>query len=176
MRSSLTVINLAGAKFECTFGRGCDGVCCQEGKPPMSDDDVARMEQALPRALPMLREDARKKIETTGPLSNWKKAGRRTLRVAGGACVFFNAGCVLHKLGMEDGDSFKYKPLVCAIFPLDQSAKGDWYVRQWGTLKEPWDLFCLNPANSPKPAAETIQGELAYLEKTLAEERNSQAG
>jgi len=165
MLGSLPVLNLSEAKFECIFGRGCDGICCRQGRPPVSDDDVARIEQALPNALPHLREAARKKIDKVGFLSDWKKAGRRTLRVADHWCVFFNQGCVLHKLGMLEGDSFKYKPVVCAVFPLDVADNGQWYVRQWGVDKEQWDLFCLNPEASPKPAAESLREELALVER-----------
>src|SRR6516162_1452252 len=108
MLGSLPVLNLNEAKFECIFGRGCEGICCQEGKPPVSEDDIARIEQAMPKVMPLLREEARKKIETAGYLSNWRKQGQPTLRVAAGWCIFFNQGCVLHKLGMVEGDSFKY--------------------------------------------------------------------
>jgi Fe-S-cluster containining protein len=169
MLGSLPVINLSEAKFECIFGRGCEGICCQKGKPPVTEEDVARIEQALPRALPLLRDSARKKIEKEGYLSNWKKAGRQTLRVADTWCVFFNQGCVLHKLGMMEGDTFKYKPVVCAVFPLDVDEEGAWYVRQWGVAKEPWDLFCLNPQASPRPAAESLRVELQLVERLATE-------
>ena len=29
MVGSLPVLNLTEAKFECTYGRGCEGICCQ---------------------------------------------------------------------------------------------------------------------------------------------------
>jgi hypothetical protein len=165
MLGSLPVLNLTEAKFECIFGRGCEGVCCQQGRPPVSEDDIARIESALSKVLPHLREEARKKIEKIGYLSNWRKEGKQTLRVAGGWCVFFNQGCLLHKVGMLEGDSFKYKPVLCAVFPLDLNEKGQWYVRQWGYDKEPWDLFCLNPKASPRPAAETMSEELALVQR-----------
>jgi Fe-S-cluster containining protein len=165
MLGSLPVLNLKEAKFECIFGRGCEGICCQEGKPPVSEEDIARIEQALPIVLPHLREEARKKIEKHGYLSNWRKQGQQTLRVAAGWCVFFNKGCVLHKAGMEEGDSFKYKPVLCSVFPLDLSDHGQWYIRQRGYDREPWDLFCLDPNASPRPANETMKVELALVER-----------
>src|SRR5439155_19199387 len=125
MQGSLPVLNLSEAKFECIFGRGCDGICCQQGRPPVSEDDIARIDLALPKVLPHLREPARKKIESVGYLSNWRKEGKPTLRVADGWCVFFNQGCVLHKVGMLEGNSFKYKPLLCAVFPLDVADGGE---------------------------------------------------
>jgi len=90
------------------------------------------------------------------------------VRVSGGWCVFFNQGCVLHKVGAADGDPFRYKPTQCALFPLEPDADG-WYVRQWGYRDEKWDLFCLNPAASPRPAVESLAGELALAATVAAE-------
>jgi hypothetical protein len=87
------------------------------------------------------------------------------VRVAGGWCVFFNGGCVLHRIGAEDGDSYQYKPTQCALFPLEKGDGGAWYVRQWGLDGEQWDLFCLNPANSPRKALESLAPELALAAK-----------
>lgn len=173
MMTSLPIVNAETAKFECTFGRGCEGVCCQEGKPPLTDLDLANIEAAFPKIKSQMRDAARKKVDKIGYLSNWRKAGMPTLRVADGWCVFFNQGCLFHKLGMEEGDSFKYKPFYCAIFPLEQTEKGDWYIRQRGLEKEKWDVFCLNPKNSPKLAVESMKDEIACVEKYeqhLAEE------
>jgi hypothetical protein len=165
MLGSLPVLNLAEATFECIFGRGCDGICCKNGRPPVTEDDIARIDAALPKILSQLREPARKKIEKEGYLSNWRKQGKPTLRVADHWCVFFNQGCVLHKIGMLEGDSFKYKPVLCAVFPLDVNDDGKWYIRQWGYEDEEWDLFCLNPKASPRPAAETMRTELALVKR-----------
>ena len=62
--------------------------------------------------------------------------------------------------GAADGAAFRYKPTQCALFPLEPD-EGGWYVRQWGSTGEEWDLFCLNPAASTRPAAESLAGELA---------------
>jgi hypothetical protein len=164
MKTSLPVVvtNAATATFDCSFGRGCDGLCCRNGRPSVDPDEQARIRAQLPKILPHLRPDARKLIEADGFVSARTKLGQPMLRVSGGWCVFFNAGCVLHKVGAEDGDVFQYKPTQCALFPLERDeADGDWYVRQWGYRGEQWDLFCLNPANSPRPAVETLAGELA---------------
>lgn len=171
MLGSLPVINLKEARFECIYGRGCDGICCQKGQPPVSEDDIARIEAALPKVLPELREAARAKVEKLGYLSNWKKDGKPTLRVADGWCVFFNQGCVLHKIGMAEGNSFKYKPVICAVFPLDMNDDGQWYIRQHGFEKEGWDLFCLNPNASPKRAVETMKDEIALVERLAGESK-----
>jgi Protein of unknown function (DUF3109) len=164
MKTSLPVLNLDSATFECIFGRGCEGICCQKGQPPVLEQDIANIEAALPRVLPLMREAARQKVEQLGYLSSWRKAGMRTLRVAEGWCVFFNQGCLFHKIGAEEGDSFRYKPLYCAVFPLEQNDEDQWYVRQWGVEKEKWDLFCLNPKQSSRLAAETLADELRRVE------------
>src|SRR4051794_16289216 len=110
MASSLPVINLSEAKFECVYGRGCDGVCCRNGRPGVYPDEVERITGALPRFLPELRPEARTLVERSGFLSNRTKGGLPMLRVVGGWCVFFHGGCVLHKVGAAEGDKYRYKP------------------------------------------------------------------
>jgi hypothetical protein len=106
-------------------------------------------------------------VEAEGLLSNRRKLGHPMVRVAGGWCVLFNAGCVLHGLGAEDGDPLGYKPSQCGLFPLEKGSRG-WFVRQWGFDGEEWDLFCLNPANSARPAVESLAGELDLAARSEA--------
>jgi hypothetical protein len=159
-RTSLPIANAQTATFDCVFGRGCDGICCKNGRPSVSPDEAAVIRASLPRVLPLLRPEARAVAEAEGFLSNRTKLGHPMVRVTGGWCVFFNAGCVLHKLGAEDGDPFRYKPSQCALFPIERDDDGTWYVRQWGYRGEEWDLFCLNPKASDRPAAESLAGEI----------------
>ena len=173
---NLPVVNLSEAKFECIYGRGCDGICCQNGRPPVYPEERERIEQNLDKFLPELRPEARQLIEKEGFLSNRHKDGQPMLRVLGGWCVFFNKGCVLHKVGAIEGDKYRYKPYLCAIFPLGKSPEGDWYVRQWGYKDEAWDVFCLNPQASPKPAAESVAEEIDLVTRiTAAEEKQKKA-
>jgi hypothetical protein len=160
----LKVLNLDTAHFDCVFP-SCGGVCCQNGRPGVEKHEIAKLEKNLRKFEPHLRPEARRVIERGGFLSNRKKEGCSTLRVVGGWCVFFNEGCVLHKVGAIEGDRFEYKPWRCVAFPLDYTKKGEWFVRQWKFKGEAWDLFCLNPKESPKLARDTLQGEIAYLEK-----------
>jgi hypothetical protein len=161
----LPILNLAEARYECTFGRGCDGVCCREGRPPMYPEEVARIDANLQKILPRLRDEARAVVRRKGYLTRRLRIGLPMLRTAKGWCVFFNEGCALHKLGAEEGDKFRYKPSVCALFPIQADEKGNWYVRQKGYKKEVWDLFCLDPQNSPMPAAESLREELALAQR-----------
>jgi hypothetical protein len=162
---TLPVLNLAEARFECTFGRGCDGRCCRNGRPLLYADEVDRLDAALPAVLPHLSPRARRLVMRHGYVSRRRKRGRPMVRVVGGWCVFFNGGCVLHRLGALEGDRFRYKPAVCALFPLDRDLADQWYVRQRGYAGEIWDLPCLDPSPTTRPAAESLQDELALAHR-----------
>lgn len=165
-RLALPVVsNAAEATFDCIFGRGCEGICCQNGRPSVAPDERRTIERVVARVLPLLRPEARKLVEKGGFLSNRTKLGQPMLRVVEGWCVFYNQGCTLHKLGIADGDAYQYKPVQCALFPLERGEDGVWYVRQWGYQGEKWNLFCLNPKESDKLAIETLDGELALAAK-----------
>ena len=72
---SLQVINLAEARYECIYGRGCDGICCQNGRPPVSAEEQARIDANLERFLALLTEKQRRVIEEDGYLSRRVKSG-----------------------------------------------------------------------------------------------------
>jgi hypothetical protein len=167
---SLQVVNLAEARYECTYGRGCDGICCQKGRPLVYAEEIDRTEANLHKFLPLLRPEARRAIEKRGYLRQRRRLGQRVMRGAGGWCVFFNHGCVFHKVGAEEGDPFKYKPAVCALFPIQQDERDRWYVRQKGYKGEKWNLFCLDPESTTVPAAESLQREIALAQHFDEEE------
>ncbi len=174
MATSLPVVNVSEAKFECIYGRGCDGLCCQNGRPGVYPEEDERIQANLSKFLPELRPEARKLIESSGYLSNRRKDGLPMLRVVSGWCVFFHKGCVLHKVGAEEGDKYRYKPAPCALFPLAKNDAGEWYVRQWGVESEAWDVFCLNPKATTLPAAESLQDEMRLAERYTAEDAAKQ--
>lgn len=151
------VINQATARFECTFGRGCDGVCCSKGRVPILFEEESQIDRAFPDVLPLMRPEAREVVERSGYMtSRWR------LRKVGRYCVFFNQGCTLHKIGEARGNKFAYKPLQCALFPLDLDPRGNWYVRQKGYKNERSDLFCLAPSDTTPRAAETSKDEWSF--------------
>ena len=152
----LEVLNLTEARFECTFGRGCDGICCRNGRPPVYEEDIRAIDADLDEVLRTMRPEARAIVERDGYLTRRRKAGQPTARVVSGWCVFFNHGCVLHDLGA--------KPAVCAMFPLARDARGRWYVRQRGYLGEIWDLPCLDPQPDAPPASESLRNEIGLVE------------
>jgi Fe-S-cluster containining protein len=162
---SLTVVNAETATFECTFGRGCEGLCCKNGRPSVTAYEQERIEAALPKVLARLRPEARRVVEKQGWLTDRTKIGLPMVRVVKSWCVFFNQGCVLHSVGEADGSFAKIKPIQCVMFPLEPNDDGTWYVRQWGIEGEQWDIFCLNPANSTKKAIDTLAPEIAVAEE-----------
>jgi hypothetical protein len=167
---TLPVVNLSEAKFECTYGRGCDGICCRNGRPGLYPDEHERIAANIRKFLPEVRPEARRLIEEDGFLSSRRRLGLPMLRVVDGWCVFFHQGCVLHKVGAAEGDKYRYKPASCALFPLARTEEGDWYVRQWGIGNEEWNLFCLSPNQSRQPAAASLVDEIALAARYSAEE------
>jgi hypothetical protein len=174
MLASLPVINLDTARFECTFGRGCDGICCREGRPMLYPEEVERLDATVAKFAPLLRPKARAVLEKQGYLSRRIRLGLPTVRVVGGWCLFFNQGCVLHQLGADEGDRYKYKPAACALFPLARDEDDRWYIRQHGYKGERWDLFCL-AGTCATPAARSLQTELALAQHYDEEERAKQS-
>ncbi len=74
-----------------------------------------RIDANLEKILPELRPEAQKTIAKKGYLSERTRAGLPLLRIQDGWCVFFNQGCVLHKIGAAEGDKYRYKPVACAL-------------------------------------------------------------
>jgi Fe-S-cluster containining protein len=161
----IQVENLNSARFRCIFPV-CGGICCKTGRPSLTPDDVRRIERDLQKFVPHLRPDVRRFLKRHPWLSRRKKQRNPTLAVAGGWCVFYNEGCILQKVGMAEGEPWRYKPEVCVRFPLEpvHGRPGRYYVRQWDYRGEGWDLFCLNPAEDPTRAFESLQAEIQYLE------------
>jgi Fe-S-cluster containining protein len=171
MVGTLPVINLSEATYECIFGRGCDGICCQNGRPGLYPEEVARTDENLDKFMEHLRPEALAVLEKEGYLSQRHKQGLPMLRVVDGWCIFFNKGCVFHKVGAAEGDKYLYKPAACALFPLARNDQDQWYVRQKGVEGEEWKLFCLDPNTSAVPAAESLREELELATRYTAEEQ-----
>jgi hypothetical protein len=165
MVGSLPVVNLDEAKYVCIYGRGCEGVCCRNGRPVVHPEEVEILDTNLAKALPHLTPAPRKLVEQKCYLSERRKLGLPMARVVEGWCVFFNQGCVRHKIGAAEGDSFRYKPAACALFRLAKDEYDRWYVRQKGFDGEPWDLFCLDPSSTTQRAAETLREEIALARR-----------
>ena len=112
-----------------------------------------------------MRPQAARTAARRGFLSGRRRLGQELMRVVSGWCIFFNQGCILHQAGAAEGDKFRYKPAVCSLFPIQKNEHDQWYIRQHGFEQERWNLFCLDPANSTKLAAESLQEELALAQR-----------
>ena len=166
MSKSLNVVNLENATFECIYGRGCDGICCREGEPPVGPSEAATIDAVLQRVLPMLRPEARAMIDADGFLGEPHANGEPKLKVSDGWCVCSStrAACCI-KSGPQMARPFRYKPSACSLFPLYKGDDENWHVRQWGHDGEEWDLFCLDPKHSRKRAADTLGPEMELAQK-----------
>jgi Fe-S-cluster containining protein len=161
----IQIENAHAARFRCVFPV-CGGLCCKTGRPSVTPDDVERIRRDYDKFVPLMRPDVRRFLKRHPWLSSRKKDRNRTLSVAGGWCVFYNDGCILQKVGMDEGEPWRYKPDVCVRFPIEpvRNREGHYYVRQWEYRGEGWDLFCLNPAEDPTPVTESLKAEIGYLE------------
>jgi len=138
-------------------------------------EEARRIDEHLHRILPLLRPEARAAVDKGGYSSRRRKHGQPAARVVAGWCVFFNEGCALHRLGAAEGAPFRYKPWVCAVFPLAKDERDRWYVRQKGYKGEIWDLKCLDAGASTMPAAASLQEETAVVEAWESGKRVSEA-
>src|SRR6185503_12981357 len=159
------ILNLEQARFECTYGRGCDGICCREGRPLVYADEAARIDLNLERFMPLMRPEARAIARRRGYLRTRRRLHERVMRGAGGWCIFYNQGCVLHRAGEAEGDMFRYKPAVCALFPIRTDEHDRWYVRQKGYKRENWDLFCLDQQLTAPLVTISLREEIAMAQR-----------
>src|SRR5262249_24948218 len=123
-----------------------------------------------------LRPEAQAVIEEAGPISGRHRYGLPMVRVVGGWGVFFNEGCGLHKVGAEEGDKDRYKPAQCSLVPRAHGEQESLDIRQHNYQDEKWDLFCLSPTASPRPAVESLQTEMALAARYDAESAQTNGG
>ncbi|MBF0545339.1 MAG: DUF3109 family protein [Candidatus Riflebacteria bacterium] len=168
-RSKEAIVNLNQAKFKCHFPK-CGGNCCKNGRPGLAKEEISIIENNLEKFKLLMRPEALKTLNQKGFLTKRIKGGRQTMAVSGSWCIFANEGCVLQKVGNEEGEKWKYKPFFCVLFPISRDGEGtDWYIRQKGYKGEEWDLYCLERTPTEKqPAINGLSDELDYLEKYLA--------
>jgi Fe-S-cluster containining protein len=99
--------------------RHCSACCASFRVGPLLEDDVRRVEAAVPTVLarfPDQQVDGAIRVET------WKGGEQRFLGKRGGRCVFWRdgTGCTIHaSAGSTE------KPLVCQLFPLQAVRDGD---------------------------------------------------
>jgi len=75
MATSLPVLNLSEATFECMFGRGSEGISCQTGRPMFYPEDIERVDASLGKFLLEMGPEARALVEKQAYLSKrYKRA------------------------------------------------------------------------------------------------------
>lgn len=175
-RLPLVLANADTARFECTYGRGCEGICCSNSTPPVDPAKQDIINSVLPEVLPLLRPGARALIEQSGYIDPEEVyEGNPSIRVESDWCVFFNKGCVLHKVGAERGDSTWAKPVACYLFPIDHDSQGRWYIRQHGVDDEQWtELPCLAGTPDLPLAVTTLGFEMEMAARLEAQNRGAE--
>lgn len=120
--------------FCCDLSK-CKGICCVEGDAgaPVTLDEIAGIEEALPAAWPMLSASAQAVIDRLGVAYTDEEGDLVTSIVNGKDCVFTYYGdihdretrqpiahcclCALEKACREGRSNFQ-KPISCALYPI----------------------------------------------------------
>ena len=141
-------------------------VCAWRSSTTTANGSSRSNSAARPASTRWSRPAARAAVERSGFLvPRRRRLGQRMMRVVRGWCAFFHQGCVLHAVGAAEGDKFRYKPALCALFPIQQDNRDRWYVRQKGYKRERWDLFCLDPRACAVPAGDSLRDEIALARR-----------
>ena len=121
---------IVDAPFACNLG-ACHGACCVQGDSgaPLEEDELRRVEEALPRVKKYLRPEALSVIDESGVWEERKDGGHATTCVDGAECVFVTyegpvAKCALQRAYHEGRISFP-KPISCHLFPVRVERYGD---------------------------------------------------
>lgn len=118
-------------KFCCDL-EVCKGACCIEGDAgaPVELDEVAELEEALPKVWHELSASAQAVIDRQGVVYTDRDGDLVTSIVNGKDCVFTcyddkgNCFCALEKAYREGRSNF-YKPASCHLYPIRLKKIGD---------------------------------------------------
>ena len=114
--NSIVSDDIADQRFGCDLSV-CRGACCVEGDSgaPLLEEEVARLEQVLPEALPRMTPEGRAAVEAQGVAVRDHDGDLGTPLVDGGICAYAfrtpdgTALCALQHL---------YKPVSCHLYPI----------------------------------------------------------
>jgi hypothetical protein len=170
-RTWLVDVTFLESRWECIFGRGCEGVltgpaaelsqgCCSYGAHFTSEADANRVVAAA-ATLTASQWQFRQKGRSASRVVRTNKEGELVTRLVDGACIFLNrpgfaggAGCALHRAALERGvEPLELKPDVCWQLPLrkaDETAPdghvvttlGEWARRHWGKGGHDFHWWC----------------------------------
>ncbi len=192
-RTWLVDVTFLESRWECIFGRGCEGVltgpaaelvqgCCSYGAHFTGEEDIARVEEAA-LTLTAAQWQFRAKGRRNGVVK--RAGGESVTRLVQDACVFLNRpgfaggpGCALHRAALERGiEPLELKPDVCWQLPLRRSDEtgpdghvtttlGEWQRRHWGEGGREFHWWCTEAPEAfggGRPVYLSLRAELTAM-------------
>lgn len=124
INDTLVSLDVVEGYFECDLD-SCLGECCVEGDAgaPLTLEEADRLEEQLPRLIPLMTPAAREVAEEQGASYIDEEGDLVTSIVNGRDCIFtfYAPGgkclCLLERLRREGHSEF-FKPISCSLYPV----------------------------------------------------------
>lgn len=142
IQNTLVSLDVIEKEFCCDLDT-CRGCCCIEGDAgaPISDEEVAEIEQIMPLLLPEMTKEARAVVEKQG-VSYLDPSGERVTSIVNDKdCIFARTDhngwcyCLIEKAYNAGKIGFK-KPISCHLYPIRLTKVGDYT----GVEYHRWDI------------------------------------
>lgn len=142
IQNTLVSLDVIEKEFCCDL-ETCRGCCCIEGDAgaPVSDEEVAEIEQILPILLPDMTKEARAVVEKQG-ISYLDPSGERVTSIVNDKdCIFARTDhngwcyCLIEKAYNAGKIGFK-KPISCHLYPIRLTRVGNYT----GVEYHRWDI------------------------------------
>ena len=142
IQNTLVSLDVIEKEFCCELDT-CRGCCCVEGDAgaPVSDEEVAEIEQILPILLPDMTKEAREVVAKQG-ISYLDPSGERVTSIVNDKdCIFARTDhngwcyCLIEKAYNAGKIGFK-KPISCHLYPIRLTRVGNYT----GVEYHRWDI------------------------------------
>ena len=142
IQNTLVSLDVIEKEFCCDL-ETCRGCCCIEGDAgaPVSDEEVAEIEQIMPILLPDMTKEARAVVEKQG-ISYLDPSGERVMSIVNDKdCIFARTDhngwcyCLIEKAYNAGKIGFK-KPISCHLYPIRLTRVGNYT----GVEYHRWDI------------------------------------
>ena len=142
IQNTLVSLDVIEKEFCCDL-ETCRGCCCIEGDAgaPISDEEVAEIEQIMPLLLPEMTKEARAVVEKQG-VSYLDPSGERVTSIVNDKdCIFARTDhngwcyCLIEKAYNAGKIGFR-KPISCHLYPIRLTRVGN-YI---GVEYHRWDI------------------------------------
>ena len=142
IQNTLVSLDVIEKEFCCDLDT-CRGCCCIEGDAgaPVSDEEVAEIEQIMPILLPDMTKEARAVVEKQG-ISYLDPSGERVTSIVNDKdCIFARTDhngwcyCLIEKAYNAGKIGFK-KPISCHLYPIRLTRVGNYT----GVEYHRWDI------------------------------------